>query len=309
MLDGRNSPILVFDVGGSHMAASVFDPHSNSIGTVRDLRVVPDSGPERFFKTFESLVGITLPTPAAFRGIAVAIPNPFDYERGISHMQHKFQTLYRMDLRRELSQRLTCPPDDIHFLNDAAASLLGEIQQGATAGATRAVGITLGTGVGSAFAVDGEIVLVGRGVPYGGEIWNQPYREGIVEDFISTLAIQRIFEQLTGKNSEVRDIAASAVQQREAQQTFERFGTELGKVLRQTCAAFAPDRIVVGGGIARAAGHFLARAQEELGDLQARLVVSELFERAPLIGAGVSWVQRNSVSRRQSDLDRATEQV
>jgi predicted NBD/HSP70 family sugar kinase len=309
MFDGRRAPILVFDVGGSHMAASVFDPESNTIGTVRDLRVLPDSGPERFFKTVESLVGITLPGPAALRGLAIAIPNPFDYEGGISHMQHKFQSLYRMDLRRELSQRLSCSPSDIHFLNDAAASLLGEMQQGATVAAKRAVGITLGTGVGSAFAVDGEIILQGRGVPSGGEIWNQPYRDGIVEDFISTLAVQRIFEQLTGKHSEVRDIAASAVQQTEARQTFERFGTELGKVLRKTCLAFAPDRIVLGGGIARAAGHFLAHAQKELGDLQTELVVSELFERAPLIGAGVSWVNRNGGADRKGDRDRATEQV
>ena len=309
MLDGHSAPVLVFDVGGSHMAASVFDPQSHSIGTVRDLRVLPDSEPERFFKTFESLVGITLPEPAALRGVAIAIPNPFDYERGISHMQHKFQSLYRVDLRRELSQRLSCPPGEIHFLNDAAASLLGEIRHGATVGAARAVGITLGTGVGSAFAADGDVILEGRGVPSGGEIWNQTYRNGIVEDFISTLAIQRIFKELTGKNSEVRDIAASATHQREAQQTFERFGAELGKVLRQECRTFAPDCIVIGGGIARAAGHFLARAQEELGDLRTRLVVSELFERAPLIGAGVSWLSRDGGAGPKADRERATEQV
>jgi predicted NBD/HSP70 family sugar kinase len=120
------------------------------------------------------------------------------------------------------------------------------------------------------------------------------------------VAIQRTFEQLTGKNAEVCDIASSAVHQREAQQTFERFGTELGKVLRQTCLAFAPDRIVLGGGIARAAAHFLAHAREGLADTPTELLVSELFERAPLIGAGVSWVNRNGGPPRR---DRATEQV
>lgn len=308
-MDGRSAAILVFDVGGSHMAASLFDPRSRSIGTVRDLRVLPDGEPERFFTTFESLVGITLPAPAAAAGFAIAIPNPFDYERGISHMQHKFQSLYRMDLRRELSQRLSCPPEQIHFLNDAAASLIGEMQQGGAVGAKRAIGITLGTGVGSAFAIDGKIVAEGQGVPSGGEIWNQSYRDGIVEDFISTQAIQRIFEELTGKSSEVRDIASSAAHRQEARQTFERFGAELGKVLRQTCITFAPERIVVGGGIARAADHFLAPAKEQLGDFQDRLFVSELFERAPLIGAGVSWMNRNGAGRRSDDRDRATEQV
>ena len=46
----------------------------------------------------------------------------------------------------------------------------------------RSVGLTLGTGVGSAFAVDGKIVGKGRGVPPGGEIWDLPYRESIVEE-------------------------------------------------------------------------------------------------------------------------------
>ncbi|MGA7916513.1 MAG: ROK family protein [Candidatus Acidiferrales bacterium] len=308
-LDGRNPPILVFDVGGSHMAASVFDPQSRSIGAIRDLRVLPDGEPERFFKTFESLVGITLPAPAAPSGIAIAIPNPFDYELGISHMRHKFQSLYRMDLRRELARRIGCPPGRIHFLNDAAASLLGELCQGGALGARRAIGITLGTGVGSAFAVEGKIVLAGPGVPAGGEIWNQAYRDGIVEDYVSTVAIQRTFEELTGKRSDVRDIASSASHRQEAQQAFEQFGTELGKVLRQTCLAFAPDRIVMGGGIARAADHFLAAAKEQLGDFQNRLFVSELFERAPLIGAGISWLNRNGNSRRKDDRDRTTEQV
>jgi glucokinase len=292
-VQGRSAPILAFDVGGSHVAASVFDPRSKTIGPVRDLHLLPEGDPEEFFKTFQSLVSLTLPAPASLQGIAIAIPSPFDYERGISHMQHKFQSLYRMDLRSELSQRLVCPPEHIHFLNDAAAALIGEMQQGSAVGAKRAIGITLGTGVGSAFAVDGEIVIEGRGVPTSGEIWNQAYRDGIVEDFISTPAIQNIFQQLTGKASTVCDIASSTSHRQEARQTFERFGTELGKVLRQTCLPFAPDRIVLGGGIAHAAAHFLARAREELADCDVQLAVSQLFARAPLIGAGVSWLQRN----------------
>jgi glucokinase len=299
MLDPCCAPILVFDVGGSHMAAGVFHPQSNSLGEIRDLHVLPGAESELFFKTFESLVSITLPAPATPPGIAIAIPSPFDYEHGISHMRHKFQLLYGVDLRSELSRRLGCPPDHIHFLNDAAASLIGEIHQGAARGARRATGITLGTGVGSAFAADGKIVVEGPGVPAAGEIWNQPHREGIVEDYLSTLAIQRSFEELTGKRPQVCDIASSTSHRQEAQQSFERFGTELGKVLRQICGGFAPDRIVVGGGIARAADRFLVAAKAQLGDFQDRLFVSELFERAPLIGAGISWINRNGSTKRR----------
>lgn len=295
-MDPRRAPILVFDIGGSHMAAGVFHPQSHSLGEIRELRVLPDGESELFFTAFESLVAVTLPAPAAPAGIAIAIPSPFDYEHGISRMRHKFQSLYGLDLRGELALRLRCPPDHIHFLNDAAATLIGEINQGAARGAQRATGITLGTGVGSAFSVNGKIVVQGPGVPAGGEIWNQAYRDGIVEDYISTLAIQRTFEELTAERLQVCEIASSVSHRQEAQQAFEKFGRELGKVLRWVSESFTPDRIVLGGGIARAAAHFLAAAKAELGDFQDRLFVSELLERAPLIGAGISWLNRNAAS-------------
>jgi predicted NBD/HSP70 family sugar kinase len=290
-LEGDGAAILVFDVGGSHIAASVFDTRSAEVGAIRELPVSPDGESEKFFKAFESLASAIRPALASPAGIAVAVPSPFDFERGVSLMQHKFQSLYRMDLRGELSRRLSCPPGKIHFLNDAAASLLGEIQKGAAVGVNRAVGIMLGTGVGSAFALGGKIVAEGQGVPPGGEIWNQAYGSGIVEDFVSTMAIRRIFEQLTGRKAEVREIASSAAQQAQARQTFENFGRELGKVLRHTCLPFAPERIVLGGGIARSAALFFPAAEEALADDRVQLRVSELFERAPLIGAGASWMK------------------
>lgn len=293
-LDTRSAPILVFDVGGSHIAAGVFDPQSSTPGAIRDLPLPPAGESGTFFEAFESLVATALPAATTPRGISVAIPSPFDYENGISRMRHKFQSLYGVDLRQELSRRAGCPAGSIHFLNDAAASLLGELQQVGARGAKRAIGITLGTGVGSAFAVNGKIVVEGPGVPGGGEIWNQAYRDGIVEDYISTVAIQRTFEDLTGKRLQVCAIASATSHRQEAQVAFEKFGRELGSVLRQVNAEFAPDRIVLGGGIARAADRFLAAAKAELGEFGDRLFVSELFERAPLIGAGVSWLERHA---------------
>ena len=132
-------------------------------------------------------------------------------------------------------------------------------------------------------------MVTGRGVPPDGEIWNLPYGESTVENLISTRSIQKRYEQLTGKSAEVRDIAALGIKDPNVSRTFESFGKELGEVLRHTCAEFAPQRIVLGGGISRAAGLFLAAAEKELADLNIQLRVSDLLERAPLIGAGVSW--------------------
>jgi glucokinase len=274
-----------------------------SLGTLGTLPVLETGCTADFFAAFESLARTMLPATVALSGVAVAIPNPFDYDCGVSYMQHKYQQLYGNDLRQELARRLGCDPVRVHFLNDAAAFLIGELYQGAATGAHRAMGIALGTGLGSAFAVDDKIVVHGRGVPPGGEIWNLPYRESIIENFISTLAIQRLYQELTGIHAQVREIAALAAEQQQARQTFECFGSELGKVLRHICLAFAPERIVFGGGISRAAEFFLPAAEKELADLSIQLRVSDLFERAPLIGAGVSWTQKYMNGKEQHELE------
>ena len=54
-------------------------------------------------------------------------------------------------------------PEAVRFVNDAQAALLGEVHCGAAVGVSRVMGLTLGTGVGSAFVVDGRIVTTGPG--------------------------------------------------------------------------------------------------------------------------------------------------
>jgi glucokinase len=284
--------ILVFDVGGSHIAAGVFNFLGGTVETLSHLVVPAGVSSDDFFFAFLSLRDSLLVPATPLSGIAVAIPNPFDLDRGVSYMQHKYRQLYGVDLRRGLSKRLGCDPARIHFLNDAAAFLIGEIDQGAAAGCVRSVGITLGTGVGSAFAVSQDVVTSGTGVSAGGEIWNLAYRDGIVEDVISTATIQKEYARLTGVSVEVREIANLARTQPEARHVFETFGRELGQVVRHTCSGFAPERVVLGGGISRTASIFLSSAEKEIADLNIRLLVSSLFERAPLVGAAISWQRK-----------------
>ncbi len=181
-----------------------------------------------------------------------------------------------------------CEPAQVRFLNDADAYLLGEIGAGAARNFSRAVGLTLGTGIGSAFAVDGELKTDGPGVPSGGEIWNLPYQSGIVEDFISSRAIVGNYERRTGKKREVVDLAAAAQSDPAAQEAFSEFGQHLGIVIRTLLAEFHADVIVLGGGISRSANLFLPKVQAEIGDSATQLRVSELKDKAALVGCGVA---------------------
>ena len=146
----------------------------------------------------------------------------------------------------------------------------------------------LGTGIGSAFAIDGHLVTEGPGVPSGGEIWNLPYRGGIVEDFVSSRAIVGNYERRTGKKCEVVDLAAAALSDPAAQQAFVEFGDHLGIIISTLLVAFRADVIVLGGGISRSADLFLPAVQAHIGDSPIQLRVSELKDKAALVGCGVA---------------------
>jgi|HubBroStandDraft_5_1064220.scaffolds.fasta_scaffold07766_2 glucokinase len=285
--------ILVFDVGGSHVAAGASRIHEMTVAIPQSASVSKDGSLSDFLEIVASLGARALPPATTLDGVSVAMPNPFDCTRGISYMRHKYECLYGIDLRSKISRVLGCPADKIEFLNDAAAFLMGEIREGAARGANRVVGITLGTGVGSAFAAEGEIVADGPGVPAGGEIWNLSYKDGIVEKFVSASAIQEQFKARTGALEEVQAIASQSKSNPQAKETFDQFGWELGKVLRLTCAEFRPQRIILGGGIARSASLILPSAGQELAGLGIELCVSQLGERAALIGAAVDWMNKH----------------
>jgi glucokinase len=154
---------------------------------------------------------------------------------------------------------------------------------------------TLGTGVGSGFAVDGRVVTEGKGVPAGGEIWNSPYEGGIVEDQISTRALQKAYKERKGQDREVASIAHYAIGgEPEAMAVFASFGRTLGVAIKRLLADFAPDVVVLGGGIARSATLFLDAVKAELNDTQIEVRIANLGDNAPLAGAGVAWFGQHS---------------
>ncbi len=223
-------------------------------------------------------------------GVCFAFPGPFDYAQGISYLTHKFGCLHGKNLRAEFAARFAMDAGRIRFVNDADAFLLGELTQLPSAKSGNTVGITLGTGVGSAFAIDGAIARSGPGVPQEGEIWNLPWKGGIVEDAISTRAIQGAYAQRTGRQISVREIAEACPLDSVAVRVFEEFGEMLGNVLHSVTAEFRPASVIFGGAISRSAELFLPCTARQFGGSRT-LQVSTLFEDAALYGAAAHWTQ------------------
>ena len=285
-----NDRVLTFDVGGSHVSAAV------CYGDYR-LGPIARAGHESI-ETADGFIDLVTrlgaeATDGFEGGIAatLAVPGPFDLEAGISRMRHKLPYLYGVDLRQSLAPRFGCRNEEIKFVNDADAYLLGEVGAGAARGFGRAIGLTLGTGIGSAFAVDGKVVSDSQGIPKGGEIWNLPFDGATVEDFISARAITAAYARRTGKTSSAADLAALASDDAAARAAFAEFGEHLGCVIGTVLAEFNPDVVVLGGGIARSSAWFLPALRARLPREAPELRIAELDDRAPLAGCGVAWFE------------------
>jgi glucokinase len=291
MADRVDNSVLAFDVGGSHVAAAVCHEAGFRLGPVVSA---PHPAKETSDAFIDLLHELGIKAGAANEkgiGAMLAFPGPFDFQAGVSLMRHKLPYLYGIDLREELGPRFGWEPRQVRFLNDADAYLLGEIGGGAARGFRRTIGLTLGTGVGSAFAVDGRLVTMGPGVPKGGEIWNLPYEGKTVEDFVSSRAIAGNYERITGEKRAVVDLAADAQKDPAAEEAFDEFGHHLGRVIQLLLAEFDADVIVLGGGISRSAELFLSAVRSQLGDSPTELRVSELKDHAALVGCGVAAFQ------------------
>jgi glucokinase len=281
--------VLAFDVGGSHIAGALCKLNDLRVLRLASAPLPSDASSEEFVNLVHQLGTSAAKDLSRVAGAVLAVPGPFDCAAGVSHMRHKLKSLYRIDLRAALAQRFGWSPNQICFLNDAGAFLLGEVEAGAARGAKRAVGIALGTGIGSAFAHNGIWITEGEGIPPGGEIWNLPYGEGIVEDLVSTGAIRKDYVARTGRDLDVVTIASLADVDADARIVFQNFGCNLGKVFRDILTPFAPDVVVIGGGISRSAGLFLPYAQNQLNGFAFKLVTSTLLDEAPLVGAAAFW--------------------
>lgn len=206
-------------------------------------------------------------------GVAVAVPGPFDYRRAISRMKGlgKFEALYGLELdallRRRLPHLSSLP---WRWVNDAAAFALGELNYGAARGVERSVFLTLGTGCGSAFAVDGALVSEGEGVPENGYVYRLPYRGAVVDEWLSQRGLRRLWREVAGPGrtegeidgAELADLARSGDER--AEDTFRRFGEVLAAALAPVFASFRPQRVVLGGQISRSFDLFAPAARQTL---------------------------------------------
>lgn len=287
--------LLSYDIGGSHITAGLCLLEPMTVPCTAEARLPDTISSDAFIGLLHELGQQVIGCVDQAAGASLAFPAPFAYGAGISHMRHKLESLYGVDLRAAFADRLGWTPERVRFLNDADAALLGEAGAGEAKGAGKAISITLGTGIGFSFVQDGRLNDTAPGIPPGNEIWNLPFMGGIVEDSLSSRALECEYEARTAKRQSVAAIARGAETDPDARAVFDIFGDHLGRVIKEIIAPIGPDVVVLGGGISRSSHLFLPAARNQMNGLGIRLVPSFLLEKAPLLGAAMYW--RDCASR------------
>lgn len=162
-----------------------------------------------------------------------------------------------LPLEQLLEMRLGYP---VYLLNDADAFLLSVLASRDTVHA--ALGLTLGTGLGTAVWLDGRLLAGGAGIsPEGGHITLQvdgePANTGIPgtwESLACKAALQRYYSEAGGAPAQDPLVVAQAAERGElaARKAWARYGHFLGAGLGSLCNIFSPTTVFIGGGLSGA---------------------------------------------------------
>jgi glucokinase len=233
-------------------------------GTIVERTTVPTSvagEPTPLVSTIASALRPMLDAvPAEMRpasAIGVSVAGFLDRDHGAMVGNANLPALCGFPLRRALEEQLVL---DCRLEVDSNAAVVAEYRYGAGRASARLLGVSVGTGLGGGVIVDGALLrYTGECAGDLGHIIVDPNgrpctcgARGCLEAMVSSAALS---ERAGGRA--VRDIVASA--RRGDQLALEALAETawwLGLGLASLSPLFAPDRIVVGGGIA-AAGELL----------------------------------------------------
>jgi glucokinase len=276
--------VIAIDVGGSSTKSAVVNRDLELLTSVTTTRLNSTGSAGEILGTLADVINRHLRESDQILGISFGFPGPCNYEKGICLIQHtaKFESLYGYHISSVLEPLLNQPRLPMRFQNDAQAAIIGEVLYGVGKAYRRVIGLTLGTGLGSAFMADGRLVITGAGVPEDGWLYPLPYKDRLVDDSFSTRGLVERFRQ-HGVESE--DVEAAMQQMKhyseEVKAAFAAFGTDLGAFLKPFVSDFLADAIVMLGGIAQASEYFIPAMQQSLAIPVLR---GELGSRAPLLG-------------------------
>jgi glucokinase len=272
------------DLGGTKVLVGVIGADREVL--FEDRTASAGQSGEELLDTLEREVRKALDARPGAAAVGLGIPCTIDRERGLA-INAVNLPIRNLPVRDEMRSRLDVP---VFIDNDANVAALAEHRFGAARGASDAVMLTIGTGIGGGVIVDGRLyrgstgaasepghmVIDFDGPPCQGNCPNN----GCLETFASGTALARegaaaagrepdsalgrvlaAGETIDGKTVTDAAIDGDAI----AQAVVEQAGRRLGAGLSGLANIFEPEVFVLGGGVAKVVGELMAGpAREEL---------------------------------------------
>lgn len=246
------------DIGGTEIKAAAFDL---SRGKILAKMTVPTADGEfrgrvpAFVESVSNLVDdLTSDLNLDISVIGVSAPGLVQKNgRAIGYMPGRLDGLEGLDWTTALNRK-----DQVQVINDAHAALQGEVWQGSARCINDVIMLTLGTGVGGAILSGGRLLTgsIGRAGHFGHvsvdfegapDICSTP---GSIEDAIGNATL---VERCEGKFANTHElVAAYAAGDKYAQEVWFRSLRALAATIVSLVNVLDPERIVIGGGIAKA---------------------------------------------------------
>lgn len=322
VLEGATEYVLGFDVGGTRLKAGAVSRK----GKLLAQQIIPTgalAGPRPLLL---SIVGLarsiekTMGSPAM--SVGLGLPGAIDPERGIVLLPGRLKGLERFPLVPKLKQAFGVP---VIADNDARLAMIAEKEYGHARGKAWALTITIGTGVGSGVLIDGRILrdphlqfgtqashivmqaqggrLCFTGARGTAEMLcsavalAQQVRDGLARGIPSVLSARHAADPASIDFAAVIDGAA-----RKDRLCVDELGvwtTNLGWFLVSAAHAYAPEVVILTGGGAHGAKHFLRPLRRHVNRHLYRwpvgeplpIVVSNMIDHAGVLGAAAqAWL-------------------
>ncbi|WP_156306964.1 ROK family protein [Sphingobacterium endophyticum] len=273
--------ILSCDIGGTHITSAIVEKDSwkiiNETITRSHVNSLEDAK-SIFLDWTNNMKSCLEKTDLEINNIGIAAPGPFDYEQGIALMkgQSKYDSIYNIQVTGPILNGLGNDGLNILYINDAAAFLQGEVFGCGLDHKDRILGITLGTGLGSAVWSQGEKA-------FDADLWNTAYKESIFEEYLVTRWFVRRFEELTGmKETGLREILEKHGNSEDVIQLLAEYQENLLNFMQFFSEKYNCKSFVIGGNIVKAWERIFPEKSILKGfDIQ----IGKYQEHAAIIGA------------------------
>ena len=257
-----NGQVIGIDLGGTAIKLARFD-HRGTLLAELEVATPQPAVPGAVTMALCDAVERLDPDGAAAL-VGVGLPGPMDATARVARVCINLPGWEDVPLAEWLEVRLQ---RRVTLANDGNCAVVGEAWWGAAKGFSDVVLLTLGTGVGGGVLLGGQLFTGHNGaaaepgligVDPDGPACNSGNR-GSLEQFASIAALRRLCDR------DPRELSQAAADgEPAALEVWERYGTRLGVGLSSLVYVFTPQLVLLGGGLAGAARHFLPAVRREV---------------------------------------------